>query len=138
MSRAFKSATSTLEASFGYSQNKPGVSISRMGLPAASTTTSRGYIVVDGVCIGLLESLYTGQEDLRDRAFTTELLPTFMAKLLGDIKPRKARTHVCGTDDCNDEIFTFLFSPFTEEFEGSGGSESILGGLRPISSRREY
>jgi hypothetical protein len=97
-----------------------------------------GYIVVDGVCIGLLESLYTGQEGLRDKAFITELLPTFMVILLGGIKPRRARTHVCGTDDRDDEIFTFLVSPFTEEFEGSGDSESILECLRPISRRREY
>ena len=94
--------------------------------------------MVDGVCTGLLESLYTGQEGLRDRAFTAELLPTFMAKSLGDVKLRKARTHVCGTDDRNDEMFTFLFGPFTEEFEGSGGSESVLECLRPISRRRDY
>ena len=86
ISRVFRTAASSLEASSGYSQNKPGVSISRMGFPAALITTSWGYIVVDGVCVGLLESLYTGQATLRDRAFVTELFPTFMMRLVGDRK----------------------------------------------------
>ena len=52
--------------------------MSRMDFPAALTTTSWGCIVVDGVCVGLFDSLYTGQATLRDRAFMTELFPTFM------------------------------------------------------------
>jgi len=138
MSRAFKTAASSLEASSGYSQNKPGVSISRMDFPAAFTTTSWGYIVVDGVCIGLLDSLYTGQESLRDRAFIMELFPTFMTRLLGEMKLRKTETHVRCTDNRDDEVFALLRCPFTEEFEDCGNSECVLNRLRPISRSREY
>lgn len=98
-SRAFREAATSWEASSGCSQNKPGVSISRMNLPAASTATSWGCIVVDGVCIGLLESLYTGQEGLWDRALIMELFPTFVAGSFGELGPLKARTYVRGTDD---------------------------------------
>ena len=86
ISRVFRTAASSLEASSGYSQNKPGVSMSRIDFPAALMTTSWGYIVVDGVCVGLLESLYTGQETLRNRAFITELFPTFVARLIQERK----------------------------------------------------
>ena len=106
MSRAFRATASSLEASSGYSQNKPGVSISRMDFPAAFTTTSWGYIVVDGVCVGLLESLYTGQESLRDRAFIMELFPTFVTRSLDEIKLWKAETHIRCTDNRDNEVIS--------------------------------
>jgi len=108
MSRVFRTAASSLEASSGYSQNKPGVSISRMDFPAALTTTSWGYIVVDGVCVGLLESLYTGQVTLRDRAFITELFPTFMTRSAREGKLLETGTHVRRTDNRNNEVFALL------------------------------
>jgi len=138
MSRAFRTAASPLETSSGYSQNKPGVSISRMDFPATSTTTSWGYIVVDGVWVGLLESLYTGQESLRDSAFIMELFPTFMARLHSAIKVREADTHVRCTDNRDSEVTPFLRCPFTEKLERCGNSECILKCPGAISRQREY
>ena len=99
---ALREAASSLETPSGYSQNKPGVSISRMDLPAVSTATSWGCIVVDGVCTGLLESLYTGQEGLCDRALIMELFPTFTQRSIGEIKQWKVRAYVRGTDNRDD------------------------------------
>jgi len=123
ISRAFKIAASSLEASSGYSQNKPGVSMSRIDFPVALITTSWGYIVVDGVCVGLLESLYTGQETLRDRAFITELFPTFMARLIRERKQWGMETHVRRTGDRNNKIFALLLRPFAKESKSCGNSE---------------
>lgn len=112
--------------------------MSRMDFPAVFTVTSWGYIVVDGVCTGLLESLYTGQESLRDRAFTMELLPTFARRSLVEIESLKAEAHVRYTDDRYDEVITLLRCPFAEELERYLYPECILKCFRSISRCREH